>query len=393
MTRFYRLLAGLLLLAPASFAQQFYTSGYAVTTAGDTLRGDIRVKTNALIEFRHPETKLEKEFSTADVRAFSTGQHQYVAATWQEDSGETGRAFVRLRLNGYVKLYLLPQEMKEFSYVMQLPDQTFVPLRGKAAWGKLATLLTECENARFTRSLDVRSFHYDLGYFERVITAYNACVRPELTAKVARNSFHFDAGILAGISRNHWDYYFPGRSLIPSLPVHQVMPAAIRPTFGAFVTLMPQKRLSLTLEAHFTNYKSQWEFVYSSTQSPRIVSNYFFEESYLAVPLTGQYVWLDGKVRSYVRGGVGFFKTFQHDVLRNAKGDVYTIDTYSLKTPLPSHASFGLIGGVGVDTRLGGKRRAFAELRVHRHGVNEGINRIAYSYAVQVVAGVSVFGK
>jgi hypothetical protein len=392
MTRFYRLLAGLLLLAPASFAQQFYTSGYAVTTAGDTLRGDIRVKTNALIEFRHPETKLEKEFSTADVRAFSTGQHQYVAATWQEDSGETGRAFVRLRLNGYVKLYLLPQEMKEFSYVMQLPDQTFVPLRGKMAWTKVATLLTECEDPQFVKSLEATLFYYNLNYFERIIGNYNACVRPDLTAKVARNSFHFDGGIVAGASRNHWDYYFPGRNLIPALPVNRLTPAAIRPMLGVFVTLMPQKRLSLTVEAHFTSYQGQLEEVYSSTLNPRIVDRYFFEESYVSVPITGQYVWLNRKVRGYLKGGVAYIRPTRLDVKRNVSGVLNPRDTYSLLQLRPG-TGFGFIGGTGVDTRLGSNHRGFAELRVHRHSVVEGVNRIAFSYSVQAVVGVSVFGK
>ncbi len=386
---FYPAVLALFLFALPCQAQQFFTPGFAVTSTGDTLRGEIREQSNTLIEFRHAQTRVTTSFGTAEVRSYTTEGIFHTAATWQEDDGVPGRSFLIQRVRGYVNLYSLPQETGTFRYVMQLPDGTFVPLRGKLAWGKLNLLLNECDDAAFARRIQPNLFHYDLSYFKGIIDAYNACVRPDLVVRTPKKPFHFEGGVVGGVGRNQWNYFFSARNVIPELPVGQLGSAALRPVFGAFFTVQPQKRLSATVEVNYTTYKGSLTVIYSSSVNPRTESNYFFEEAYVSVPVSGKYVWLNRAVRGYVRGGFAFTVPTHQRTQRKVVGST---DIYDLPQ-LRSGIGFGLLAGVGVEGRLGGKRRVFAELRAQRHSVTEGVTRIALSYSIQALVGVSLFQK
>jgi hypothetical protein len=391
MKQFYSAALGVLLSVSVCQAQQFFAPGFALTATGDTLRGEFREESNTRVEFRHPSTGVRKSFGVGDLRSYTTEGIFHTVATWQEDDGTTGRSFLRLRLRGYVSLYSFPKEKGEFRYLMQLPNGTFVPLRGNQAYSKLRLLLNECDDPTFEYRTQSKLFFYGLSFFENAISAYNACVRPDLTPQngKAKRPFHFEAGITAGASRNHWVYFFGARNVIPTLPASQAASAAIRPVIGGYFMISPQKRLSVTLEANYTSYKGSLMVVYPTSLNPRTESNYFFEEAYVAAPVTMRYVWLDRAVRGYVSAGAAFVLPTHQRTQRNVVG---SIDTYDLPR-LDSGWGFGFLAGLGVDGRIAGKRRIFAELRAQRHSVTQGVTRVALSYSVQALVGVSLFQK
>ena len=293
--------------------------------------------------------------------------------------------FLRERIKGYVSLYSLSSPEGELAYVLQLPDQSFVPLRGKMAWTVLNRNLTECSDPAFLNRLTSNRYIYNYTYFEQIVIAYNRCMRPDKLPNQSKSVFHYEFGPLLGVARNRWNYSFlsPNVYFNPNglYPVYNTFVA------GGFVTLIPHKRLSLLVEALFTQYEGSRLTVVTNPLDPTIRDTryYSFQEQFLAVPITARYVVFNRALRWYIQGGVGF--TYSLALKGQISGsNIVDSDIYMRKG-----LSIAYLLGLGVDIPLPAKHHLYAEIRTMPHVVKDGPTHIGDCRSGQLIIGMPLF--
>jgi hypothetical protein len=383
-TLFYIAFVTALLTVNPAVAQQFFTPGYAITTQGDTLRGEIKAKGNKTILIRETGKTPERIYTPDQIAAYTTENTNHVAATLTEDSTTT-RLFLREWVSGYVGLYGLNSPDGELAYALRLPDESFVPLRGKKAWMVLNRNLTECTDPTFLAKLDANLYIYSRLYFEQLVMVYNHCVKPDKVSKRPKSPFHFEFGPLLGVARNQWNYtaepsnfYFNPNGLYPAYNTFVA---------GGFITLMPRKRLSMTVEMLFSEYKGERSVPVTNPPSPVVLDTriYSFQEQFLTVPISARYVVIDRAVRWYLKGGGSL--TYELTLQGQVGSDLLA----NADIPMRKAPGVGYLLGIGVDIPLSAKRHVFAEIRTMTHVVKNGANDAGNSRSGQFVVGIPLF--
>ncbi|MVM33206.1 hypothetical protein GO755_24410 [Spirosoma sp. HMF4905] len=380
---FIIILVTLLHIANTS-AQQFFSSGRVITSQGDTLQGEVRAKGNKLIFLRANSRAPERSYTPDQLKSYTTEGVNHIAALLTEE-GITNHLFLRERIKGYISLYSLDNPEGELAYVLQLPDQSFVPLRGKMAWTLLNRSLTECTDPAFLARLESHRFFYDYSYFEQIVIAYNRCVKPGELSSLTKSPFHYEVGAILGVVRNRWDYSFVSSN--PYFNPNGLYPVYNTFVLGGFLTLMPRKRLSLMLEALFTQYKGGQSTVVTNPLDPTFQDYryYSFQEQFLALPITARYVFLNRALRWYIKAGVGF--TYSLTLTGHISGN-NLVDT---EIQMRNGLSIGYLLGLGIDIPLATKRRLYAELRTLPHIIKDGPTHIGDFRSAQLIVGMPLF--
>lgn len=389
----YRYLLTLFGIATPGYAQLFFTPGYAVSASGDTLKGDLRAPDVYRVDFRAPGTDSTRTYTPAQLRRYQADGQVYQSVQFRE-SGVDRAYFMLERVSGPVSLYQLFRPDGRLTHAIRLPDDTFVPLRGNLTLLTLRSTLTACATPAFTRLLDAQLFEGTNFGLTRIIDQYNRCVAPAHTTRqtTTKKPFRYELGLSAGLARNHWSYgraghrnttyYDPSGAYSPDYTV----------ALGGFFTLAPRKRLSATIELMGSAYQGSRLVPLTDPLDPSRIAprTYSFRETYLTLPITGRYVFIDKAVRWYVRAGLGPSLTTIHRAL-------FTFDGYSDPIDLPilhrTNIGVGYLLGVGANLLIGQKQPLYLEIRAMPHSVLDGVSNIATSHSLQLNLSVPLLKR
>jgi hypothetical protein len=362
-------------------AQTMFTPGYIVTVQGDTIRGEIRLKTNTTLLLRKSQSS-DKSYTPDQVDTYYANGIRGLSTNWSEN-GQTVRMFMREMQTGPISLYALVYPEERLKCAVRLADQTFVPLRGKLGLPILNQALSACTDPRLRRLLTLASFANTANYFDRVVQTYNVCMGS--VSKVARpkQPFHYEVGLLAGAARNTWYYGANEVRLSSYWNPNGVYTPAYKSTFGAYISLMPAKRLSFSLEGLFTQYEGTRTITINNPLNINDLRTrqYSFMERYLLFPVTARYVIGGRSVRWYIRAGASV--SYALSITGQYVQDDNSSNPYSVS--IRPGVGVGYLAGVGAEIPIGGKRRVSIELRMTPHIVMDGVTRMANSRSSQLI--------
>lgn len=387
MNRLFLFTALLIGVFHPTHAQLFFTPGYLVTVRGDTIRGEIRAKDATTIQLRS-STKSEQSYTAEQVDAYHTDGIDIWSVSWLEN-GQPVRRFMREVLTGRVSLYCLFRPEGRLNSAIRLPNQTFVPLRGNLALSTLIQNLSDCNNSRLRQLLTVASFVNNRNYYERVVQAYNTCVGSAQSVGRPKQALHYEAGLVVGAARNTWYYGANEVRLSAYWNPNGVYSPAYTGVVGGYVTLMPRKRLSLTIETLLTRYAGHRKVRVNNPLNPTDTSSqlYSFREQYLMLPVTGRYVLHSGSARWYIRGGVNLSYGL------TIKGQYSGYGVRNAEIPLRAGFGVGYVAGVGAEIPLGRRRHLMIELRTAPHLVLYKSTRMANSRSLQLTVSVPLLER
>ncbi len=370
------------------FAQFFYTKGFIVTTANDTLRGEIREVDNQLVKFRAGATSPERDYNPSQLSAYETDGTPRIAGRLTEQGKDT-TLFMIEQVKGYVRLYRLVKPDNRLISALQLPNGQLLPLRGTLALRTLTTVLTECKTARFQQLLNPQSFYNSSLYYERIVRAYNDCVSPQQSVKRKRKKLGFEAGLLGGVAANSWLYQATESRFNPYWNPNGVYSTQTTFVGGLFYTLAPTRKLALSVEGIFSHYKGSRTVSINDPLNPSNLAArvYTFAERYISVPITLRYTLIEKPIRFYVKAG-GL-------VNRNlaVSGSYISSFGYTIPVAMRPSASVGYVIGIGAAIPITPKRAVCLEARFVPHYVTYGVTRLANSRSLQLTASIPILSR
>lgn len=389
-SRIVAFLTFFVLLTNQSIAQLFFTPGYLVTTTGGTLKGELREQGSQLIQFRQNDKSALQEYTPAQVTSYYADNINRVSVHLKED-GQTNSYFMHELINGYVSLYRLFSPEGRPTHALRLPDKTFVPLRGKLSLLMLTNSLKECSNPSFTRLLNPQSFYVSDVTLKRIVSAYNTCVRPDQATNqsTSKKKFSYELGLSVSAAQNRWlygrsgqmnaTYYDPSGSYSPTYT------AAV----GGFFTIAPRKRLSANIELLASWYAGNRNVPLTDPLEPtkKAYRLYSFKESYLSLPITARYVFIDKRTRWYIKAGLGPTLTTIGDAnfVSSDLGITIPIDILHR-----TNLGVGYLAGVGTNVLIRQKYPLYVEARILSHAVLDGVTNIAASQSLQLNLSVPI---
>ncbi|AUD04641.1 hypothetical protein CWM47_23995 [Spirosoma pollinicola] len=370
-------------------AQLLFTPGYVVTAAGDTLRGEVRQKDNKTLLFRNNNKAVERSYSPELLVTYRAEGIDYAPVQLTEE-GIVSSYFMREQIKGYVSLYSLFHAEGRMTHALRLPDNTFVPLRGNLALLTLTKHLTECKSAQMSHLLSLGSFYNSEVYYERVVNTYNQCVRPSQRVTQTKKRFRYEAGLSAIGCMNSWKYGTSDPINTVYYNPYNVYSTFYTGTIGAFFTVVPRKRLSISVELLASKYTGSLTVPLTNPLDPTAVNPrlYSFDERYFSLPVTGRYVFINRATRWYLKAGVG-------PTLRTAMSGKYTevnVDA-DIFINHKTNIGVGFLAGLGADIPLTEKHRIYVELRTMPHFVLDGVTRIATSRSLQFTINVPLIKR
>lgn len=387
MNRFYLIAILLGGLSTNVIAQTFFTPGYIVTIKGDTLQGEIRFKDNTTLLLRN-RLSTDKTYTADQVTSYYANGIRGLSTNWVENT-KTVRMFMREMQTGLISLYALLYPEERLKCAIRLPDQTFVPLRGNLSLPILDQAMKACTDLRLRRLLTRASFANTPNYFDRVVQTYNVCMGSGSKVERPKQPFHYEVGLLAGAARNTWyytqdldaDYWNPGGVYTPT---HKNV-------FGAYITLVPNKRLSVSLEGLFTQYGGHKTISITNFMDPTDPRSrlYSFEERYLLFPVTARYIIGGRSLRWYLRAGgtVSYALSITGQYIQNDNS------SKSYTVPIKPGVGVGYLAGLGAEIPIGEKRHLAVELRTTPHLVLNRVVYMAYSRSLQLILRAPIINR
>lgn len=382
-----------ILLTSRSFAQLFFTPGYVVSTASDTLRGELREQGNHLILFRQNGNATPQSFTPNQIISY-VADNTVRRSVRLTENGRDSTYFMYEQVSGYVGLYRLFSPEDRLTHALRLPNNTFVPLRGTLTLLTLTNNLNECSDPAFTRLLNPQSFRALNADLERIVSTYNACVRPgqASTRPAAKKRLRYELGLSVGLARNNWvygrsgqlnaTYYDPSGSYSPTYT------AAI----GGFFTIAPRKRLSASIELSASWYSGSRTVPLTDPLEPTKQASrlYSFNESYISLPITGRYVFIDKRTRWYVKVGAG-------PTLSTRPSASYVTSDFGMTIPIEilnrTNIGIGYLLGIGANFVVGKNQPVYVEARAMPHAVLDGVTNIATSHSYQLTVSVPLLKR
>jgi hypothetical protein len=144
---------------------------YAITAAGDTLRGEVRVFNSG------PDKKvqvLSEGKKKTSVRLLQVRRFQSENEIYEPVKGPLGYAFMKLVKEGYLNYYLFQRD-NQVTYDGQFlvkRDGTTLEVSNINFKKSLSRFLQDCEEVE----ADVEAGKYSRKEIEKIVEAYNACV-------------------------------------------------------------------------------------------------------------------------------------------------------------------------------------------------------------------------
>jgi hypothetical protein len=177
-------------------------------------------------------------------------------------------------------------------------------------------------------------------------------------------------------------YYDPSGSYSPTYT------AAV----GGFFTIAPRKRLSASIELLASWYSGNRNVPLTDPLEPakKAYRLYSFEESYLSLPITARYVFIDKRTRWYVKAGLGPTLTTIGDANFVSSDLGITVPIEILHR---TNLGVGPLAGVGTNFFIRQNYPIYIEARYMSHLVLDGVTNIAASQSLQLNLNVPLIRR
>ncbi|MBF9144098.1 porin family protein [Hymenobacter properus] len=296
------LLSFLLLSASVGFAQKA-PSDYVVTTAGDTLRGQVRqVGRHFSRVLLYRAGQASAEFTAADITAFGGAQGiESVSRT----VGRNGKPqFVKPLVAGYVNLFAGENDQQEKRYYLQVPDSAYVievaPITNQLT---LARNLAGCSTFDFGSNAFQARYPYSNAGLTKLVLDYNRCKQPQQPSRLVKHGtgVQLNVGLKGGLN------------LLSS----DLLPETLNPTAhsragfqgGFMVNMATRTPLSVQAEVLYVTYRSEYGPAEATTYNSGIATNTVaatLKFSQIQIPLLVRYTLGHGAVRPFANAGFVF---------------------------------------------------------------------------------------
>jgi hypothetical protein len=198
-----------------------------------------------------------------------------------------------------------------------------------------------------------------------------------------KKRLRYELGLSAGFARNSWIYGRSGQlNAIYYDPSGSYSPTHTA-TVGGFFTIAPHKRLSASIELAASWYSGNRNVPLTDPLEParQAYRLYAFKESYLSLPITARYVFINKRTRWYIKAGLG-------PVLTTIQNASYVSSDLGLTIPIDilhrTNIGVGYLVGVGTSLRIKQKYPVYIDVRAMPHSVLDGVTNIATSHSFQV---------
>jgi hypothetical protein len=343
--KLYCLLSALALLTASATAQN-KEQGYILTSAGDTLRGNVLFvgPNQQTLRLRRPN-QAPADFNATQAASYGDA----TGALWESRLiGPNGTArFVAPLVRGPVSLYSGKNEAGSQRFFLQPADSAYVvevpPDRARLAYLRL---LPGCADFDFAFSKFEQQYPYTYSGMTRLVKDYNACRYPQKTTKLVATpgGTRTQFGLKGGVHATRFN--FPGISLIGT----QKMQGSYHG--GAFVLIRTKTRFAVQIEAMYMAFRGEYgpSNYYNGNATYTTTRTIAVRYSQLQVPVLFRYTIGSGSFSPYINAGPLYGFNF------NQKSeDVYQDSNKPSPTRLPvkisGSNSVGGTAGVGMLVR------------------------------------------
>jgi hypothetical protein len=366
------LLLPFLFLVFSLHAQNGYRPGYVITNEMDTLKGEIKLKSNYLnstsCDFKYSKSDILKTFAPADIKAYRIEDSKYyISKVIVIDSVEQ-KVFLEYLVKGIVSLYYLKGFQNDYYFLEK--DSKMIPIsnEGKTITVKKKGSMGEYEEHYFEYSNQYKHvltylFQDSPGTSQKIPTAqFEHKSLIGLTLDYHRAICHDNNCIDFTKSTKRSVYFEPYIGMVDSWMGLATSSTTVNQSkvFGGIqLRFKPVKRFSRWNLLVGMNYSSDdYLGVFDNTLFTDLyVKTYRIHTQYstLRVPVTFEYSLLLEKFQPFL--SVGYSNIF----LINPKSDIFRVDEGYAETSLFRKYEFGVSAGFGFRWMVNEKTYLFAK--------------------------------
>ena len=306
------LLPLLLLSAFAGFAQST-PPDYVVTTAGDTLRGNLQLLGKQYTRVRlHRDGMAPTEYGPMEAAAYGSTAGPFAVSKVVGRGGK--RQFMFPLVHGPASLYLGTTANQDEGYYLQAPDSSYVVAVKKASNQlTLAQMLPGCTTLEFGSNALQTRYPYSSAGLSGVVMAYNQCRQPQQLSRLVKRDtgMRILFGVKAGLNMSQFNLGLDN---------------SYRDTHHNANGYEVGLTLNLTTHRHWS---VQFEALYiaaRSTYGPFTLNNYnsgipvndltlHLQYSQMQFPILAKYTAGYGKMRPYLSLGPTFARILNSKVV------------------------------------------------------------------------------
>ena len=359
------------LLCPKAQAQGTYRPGYIVQLTGDTLRGELQVRSAIrsaqLCRFRATAAGTQADYLPAQLRGYGLDGMAAYRAQLVPQRGPAGAAvlFVKLLAVGRANLYVYQDNEDVPRYYLAMGADTLQPLRTyrvqriidnqeyfeeQAPFRTvLARALSACPSVQYLIP-QLPLAEKDL---TKLITRYNECLDgPAAQVQVPRQHARLSIGIAGGVDATKVNF---SSTLIR---VRDGSFTATSPVAGLFFNLVSpafNRNVDLRLDVLYEKMHYADSYVARNVSTVEERAQTSFDVSYLRLPLQVRYHFNTGRFRPFLQAGGSINLLLSHawqvqTEYTSASGKPVVINYGPALDNLFAGNDFGLLVGAGLST-------------------------------------------
>jgi|GEM_PF-2622908 len=316
---------------------------YVVTTAGDTLRGNIQFPGRELTTIRlYRPGVAATTLTAAEVASYGDAAGPIGVSLPVGATGASAQ-LMNLLVRGHVSLYSRPNAEGKKTYFLQPPESAYV-VEVPAATARLTLLrqLTNCPALDFTTAAIERRYPYSYPGMTSLIMAYNACREPQRTSRVVKPAgFRASLGLKVGGNVSSFE-------LGPAVRAGQRSQGTGYQA-GVFLHVITKSRFSAQLEAVYLALRSRYGAAdfYNGFAAYTTTRQLDVHYAQVQIPVLLRYTVGYHALRPYLNAGASYglhVANRSTDTYRNSNQP--SPDTRELLPP--GSGSIGLAAGAGL---------------------------------------------
>lgn len=359
------------MLAPQAWGQGTYRPGYIVQPTGDTIRGELQVRSAIrsaqVCRFRAAATGPAVDYQPTQLRAY--GLNGMAAYRSQLVPGRGADAdnmlFVKLLVIGRANLYTYQDREDVSRYYLAMGTDTLQTLRSFRVQKiinneeyfeeqspfrtVLAKALSACPSVQYLIP-QLALAEKDL---TKLVTRYNECLDgPTAQVKLPRQRARLSVGIAGGLDATKVNF---------SSTISRVRDGsftATSPVAGLFFNLVSpsfNRNVALRLDVLYEKMHYADTYVARNVSTVEERSQASFEVSYLRLPLQVRYHFNTGRFRPFLQAGGSMSFLLSHasqlqTEYTSASGRPIVTNYGSIFDDLFARNDFGLLVGAGLAT-------------------------------------------
>lgn len=314
---------------------------FIVTTAGDTLRGEVRQIGKHFSKVRlYRPGQAPVQFSAAEATSF--GSIRGVESVSRTVAPQGQPQFVKPLVVGPVSLFTGENAQQDKRYYLQIPDSTYlIEVAPVTSQLTLARNLAGCQAFEFGTNAFQRQYPYSNAGLSALVMTYNRCQQPQLLSRIVKHStgIQFFAGVKAGLNMS--------RGVV--LP--DVFTAGPRKNVGVqggfMVNVATRTPLSVQVEALYVALRSENGPAEATTYNSGIPTNTVsatLQLDQVQVPLLLRYTLGHNTIRPFFNAGFVFSNN-----IRNRSAIHFPNSPTTADVPISiARTSLGFAGGGGL---------------------------------------------